>query len=225
MITLALLVALVLTVMSRLVHFVPGYVYGLIAGFAGNADTIQVPGAKSVLAGAACVFGLSVVAWILWGKYDGVALDPHASHGEVIIGAVLAQLAILGITSVVFGLMPFTFMDGYRLRTWNLASWIGVYGLAASWFALVLIRNNRDVLQNHNLPVAFTEPFILFAVFGVLSILFWLYFRLRPSPENAVEDGPVPQAMLPRGQAVTPRDLAGPAGWRPEAAATTGRGP
>ena len=134
-----------------------------------------------------------------------MALDPHASHGEVIIGAVLAQLAILGITSVVFGLMPFTFMDGYRLRTWNLASWIGVYGLAASWFALVLIRNNRDVLQNHNLPVAFTEPFILFAVFGVLSILFWLYFRLHPSPENAVEDEPVPQAMLPRRQAVTPQ--------------------
>ena len=204
-ITLALLVALVLTVMSRLVHFVPGYVYGLIAGFAATRTLSKSQGAKSVLAGAACVFGLSVVAWILWGKYDGVALDPHASHGEVIIGAVLAQLAILGITSVVFGLMPFTFMDGYRLRTWNLASWIGVYGLAASWFALVLIRNNRDVLQNHNLPVAFTEPFILFAVFGVLSILFWLYFRLHPSPENAVEDEPVPQAMLPRRQAVTPQ--------------------
>jgi hypothetical protein len=31
-ITLALLIALVLTVMSRLVHFVPGYVYGLIVG-------------------------------------------------------------------------------------------------------------------------------------------------------------------------------------------------
>jgi hypothetical protein len=33
-IALALLVAAILTVMSRLVHFVPGYVYGLIAGFA-----------------------------------------------------------------------------------------------------------------------------------------------------------------------------------------------
>jgi hypothetical protein len=67
----------------------------------------------SVLAGAACVAGLSVVAWILWGKYDAVAEGSHASHAEAIIGAVLAQLAIMGITSVVFGLMPFKFMDGF----------------------------------------------------------------------------------------------------------------
>jgi hypothetical protein len=198
-IALALVVAASLTVMSRLVHFVPGYVYGLIAGFAATRTLSKSQEAKSVLAGAACVFGLSALAWILWGKYDAVAQGSHASHAEVIIGAVLAQLAILGITSVVFGLMPFKFMDGYRLRTWNLAGWIGVYAVAAFWFSLVLIRNNRDVLQQHNLPVAFAEPFILFAVFGVLSILFWLYFRLRPSPENAAEDGPTPQATPPRG--------------------------
>ena len=209
-IALALVVAAVLTVMSRLVHFVPGYVYGLIAGFTAKRTLSKSQEARSVLAGAACVFGLSVVAWILWGKYDAVAQVSHASHSEVIIGAVLAQLTILGITSVVFGLMPFKFMDGYRLRTWNLAAWIGVYAAAASWFALVLIRNNPDVLQQHNLPVAFAEPFILFAVFGVLSILFWLYFRLRPSPENAAEDGSAPRATPPAGQAVTSPGLARP---------------
>jgi hypothetical protein len=36
--------------------------------------------------------------------------------------------------------------------------------------------------------VAFAEPFILFAIFGVASVLFWLFFRLHPSPENAAED-------------------------------------
>src|SRR5579864_2279654 len=113
--------------MSRMVHFVPGYVYGLIAGFTATRKLSTSQEAKSVLAGATCVFGLSVVAWIFWGKYDAVAQSPHASHAEAIIGAVLAQLVILGITSVVFGLMPFRFMDGYRLRTWNLAAWIGVY--------------------------------------------------------------------------------------------------
>jgi hypothetical protein len=219
---LALVVAAALTVMSRLVHFVPGYVYGLIAGFTAARKLSKSQEAKSVLAGAACVFGLGVVAWILWGKYDAVAEGPHASHAEVIIGAVLAQLAILGITSVVFGLMPFKFMDGYRLRTWNLAGWIAVYGVAAFWFALVLIRSNRDVLQEHNLPVAFAEPFILFAVFGVLSILFWLYFRLRPSPENAAQDGLAPQAMPPVGQAVTSPDLPNGASDVTESVAGTG---
>ena len=212
MIALALVVAASLTVMSRLVHFVPGYVYGLIAGFAATRTLSKSQEAKSVLAGAACVFGLSVVAWILWGKYDAVAEGSHASHAEVITGAVLAQLAILGITSVMFGLMPFKFMDGYRLRTWNLGGWIGVYAVAAFWFALVLIRNNRDLLQSHNLPVAFAEPFILFAVFGVLSIGFWLYFRLRPSPEKTAEEASAPQAIRPGGQAVTSRDLARPGG-------------
>jgi len=202
-ITLALLIALVLTVVSRLVDFVPGYVYGLIAGFAAKRKLSPSQKAKSVLTGVAWVFGLSVVAWIMWGKYAAVALDPNASHAEVIIGAVLAQLTLMGITSVMFGLMPFTFMDGYWLRKWNLAGWIGVYALASSWFALVLIRSNPDILQKHHLPVAFAEPFILFAVFAVLSILFWLYFQLHPSPENATEDKPTPQVTPPAGPAVT----------------------
>jgi hypothetical protein len=196
-IALALLVAALLTLMSRLVHFVPGYVYGLIAGFAARRKLSKSQEAKSVLTGAACVFGLSVVAWIVWGKYDAVAQGSHASHAEAIFGAVLAQLAILGITSVVFGLMPFKFMDGYELRTWNLTGWIGVYAVAAFWFALVLIRGNPDVLQKHHPLVAFAEPFILFFVFGFLSVLFWLYFRLHPSPEKAPEDGPTSQAKPP----------------------------
>lgn len=218
----ALMVAVSLTIMSRLVHFVPGYVYGLIAGFAAKRKLSTSQEAKSVLAGAACVFGLSVAAWTLWGKYDAVAQSPHASHAEAIIGAVLAQLTILGITSVVFGLMPFTFMDGYRLRTWNLAGWIGVYAAAASWFALVLVRNNRDVLQEHNLPVAFTEPFILFFAFAVASGLFWFYFQRRPSPP---EDRPAPPAMPPGEQAVTSRTSPARQGDIAESEAATGASP
>jgi hypothetical protein len=197
-IALAMLVAAFLTAMSRLVHFNPGYVYGLIAGFTAKRKLSTSQEAKSVLAGAACVFGLGVAAWIVWGKYDAVAQVSHASHAEAIIGAVIAQLAIMGISSVVFGLMPFKFMDGYQLRTWNLGGWIGVYAVAAFWFALVLIRSNPDVLQQPNLPGAIAEPFILFAVFGVLSILFWLYFRLHPSPENATEHEPAAPAMPPK---------------------------
>jgi hypothetical protein len=107
--------------------------------------------------------------------------------------------------SVVFALMPFKFMDGYTLRTWNPVAWIGVYAVAASWFALVLIRNNRDLLQQHHLPVAFAEPLILFAVFGILSVLFWIYFRLRPSPDSAAEEEPVP-----RGDVTGPLNQPGP---------------
>ena len=211
-IALALIVAASLTIMSRLVHFVPGYVYGLVAGFTATRTLSRTQQAKSVLAGTACVFALSVVAWVLWGKYDAVAQGPHASHAEAIIGAVLAQVTILAITSVVFGLMPFKFLDGHRLRTWNLAGWLAVYAVAAFWFVLVLIRNNRDVLQKHTLPVAFAEPFILFAVFGILSILFWLYFRLRPSPENAPEDMTAPRVTPPEGTGSNVPDLARPGG-------------
>jgi hypothetical protein len=181
----ALLVAVVLTAMSRLVHFVPGYVYGLIAGFSKSRKASESQEAKSILAGAAGVFALSVAAWIGWGRYAAVALGPHASHGAAIAGAVLAQLAALGVTSLVFGLMPFTFMEGYSLRTWSLRAWIAVYAVAAFSFALVLIRSNNELLTTHQTPAGLLEPFILFGVFGVLSVLFWLYFRLHPSPEEA----------------------------------------
>jgi hypothetical protein len=185
----ALVVAASLTVMSRLVHFVPGYVYGLIAGFAASRRLPKSSDAKSVLAGAAGAFALSIAAWILWGEY-AAALGSHVSHAEIVIGAILAQLAALGISSLVFGLMPFTFMDGYRLRAWSIPAWTGIYAVAASWFALLLIRNNSDLLHKHQELGTFAEPFILFAVFGVLSGLFWLYFRLRPTPETMKPSAP-----------------------------------
>ncbi len=207
-IALALLIAAFLTAMSRLVHFNPGYVYGLIAGFTAKRKLSTSQEAKSVLAGAACVFGLGAAAWIVWGKYDAVAQGSHASHAEAIIGAVIAQLAIMGISSVVFGLMPFKFMDGYQLRTWSRTGWACVYAVAAFCFALVLIRSNPDVLQQPSVPAAIAEPFILFAVFGVLSVLFWLYFRLHPSPENAAGHEPAGPATPPKeagGNVARPR--------------------
>jgi hypothetical protein len=154
--------------------------------------------ARSILVGASCVFGLSLAAWVIWGTYAGVANSPHASHPEIIIGAVIAQLVALGIMSLVFGLMPFRFMDGYSLRTWNLPAWIGIYAVAAFWFALVLIRNNSNLLQKHHPPDAIAKPFVLFLVFGVLSGLFWLYFRLRPEPQAQPAE---PQAQAPEPQA------------------------
>jgi hypothetical protein len=82
------------------------------------------------------------------------------------------------------------------------------------------------VLKNHNLPAAFAEPFILFAVFAVLSIVFWLYFQRHPSPENEAKDGPVPPGdAVQEGPAVTSQNSPAREGDVAEAEAATGLGP
>jgi hypothetical protein len=196
-----LIVAILMTLMSRLINFVPGYVYGLIAGYVAlkNRQLSKSQQGRSILAGATYVLGFSLLAWMIWGTYRSTADSPAGSHAAVILGAVIAQLVALGIQSLVFGLMPFRFMDGYRLRQWNPLIWAGAYALAAFWFALILIRNNHDLLARHHPPDAIAKPFVLFAVFGALSVAFWLYFRLRPEPPD--ESGDADNEAAPSGPA------------------------
>ena len=178
---LALVIAAVFVVVSQAGHFVPGYVYGLIAGY-GVAQGRKLKGeyeGRAVLIGAALVFALGLLAWIGWEPIRIKAAGAHPAEWVLILDSILSLTVILSLQAIVFGLLPLKFLPGGKLRQWSLRAWIALYGTAAFFFVHLLLLNTEPVTNAQHLH-AVTATITLFVAFAVFSTAFWAYFRYRP---------------------------------------------
>jgi len=178
---LALVIAAVFVVVSQAGHFVPGYVYGLIAGY-GVAQGRKLKGeyeGRAVLIGAALVFALGLLAWIGWDPIRIKAAGAHPAEWVLILDSILSLTVILSLQAIVFGLLPLKFLPGGKLRQWSLRAWIALYGTAAFFFVHLLLLNTEPVTNAQHLH-AVTATITLFVAFAVFSTAFWAYFRYRP---------------------------------------------
>lgn len=180
----ALIVAGLLALLSRAAHFEPGYVYGLIAGYALVRRKLSpIDEGRAVLLGAVCTLGFSLVAWFAWVPIDRAAEAANPNLAILIADATLAGVFVIGVDSVLFGLMPFRFLDGLKLATWSRIAWGVVYGTAAFGFVHVhFARQAED-------PVDLTRGAVirmvaLFVGFGAFSLLFWAFFTFRSIPPS-----------------------------------------
>jgi hypothetical protein len=120
-----------------------------------------------------------VIGWLIWGPIREAAEQSEAGFAIHTLNALLSQVVLLGVQAVVFGLMPFTFLAGARLTKWSWWIWGALYGAAAAFYSVVLVVTTKETLgkarADHNEAMVIG----LFIGFGVLSILFWGYFRFR----------------------------------------------
>jgi hypothetical protein len=165
-------------------HFVPGYVYGLVAGYAARGrDPDRATEGQSVLIGALVVLAVAAAAWVSWGWVRGPAGAPDASFGLRIADVALGSIFVMGVETVVFGLIPLRCFDGCKLTAWSKVRWGAVYMVGAFWFVLVLNgpkSAERQALADNGLLPPLTGILVPFAVFATFSLLFWGYFQLPP---------------------------------------------
>lgn len=72
------------------------------------------------------------------------------------LDAVLAAIFLLGVQSVVFGLIPLRFLDGDKLRNWSQLAWVLVYGAGVFFFVHLLVLNRRDLVGQGTAPAFFS---------------------------------------------------------------------
>ena len=171
--------------LSRLVHFQPGYLYGLIAGLALRRQLETDTNGALTAASAVSIFAVGILAWIARVPVAHAAAGPHPSLWAVGLEACLAAITILGIETVVICLIPLRFVEGSKLEAWSRTAWALVFGLAAFGYVHVLLRPDSGYVAATS---SRTTVVVLFLVFGLLSVAFWAYFRFRaprPSPATA----------------------------------------
>jgi hypothetical protein len=108
--------------------------------------------------------------------------DPSAAL--LILDSVLAATFVAGIEGVVFGMIPIRFLAGSKLFAWSRAMWAALFGVGAFLFLHVLLDPESEYLADPN-SVPTTTILAFFAAFGLISVLFWAYFRFRTKrPES-----------------------------------------
>jgi hypothetical protein len=201
--------ALIMTVASRVAGFQPGYVYGLVAGYVGLRErrlSAQRDGA-TVIAGSAGLFVLSLVSCIALGSVHAQASLTGASFPLRLFDGVLCATFLLGVQTLVFGLIPLRFLDGHVLREWNMRIWALVYAPGIVLF-IFLLGLNSETARQRGVASGLISSLVLFVAFGVGSMLFWAFFQIRrqPSPAGGPQATPsvVPQqAGVPNAPTAT----------------------
>jgi hypothetical protein len=171
-----LLVAAACVAISRAAGFQPGYVYGLLIGFAFARELSRADDGRAAAVGAIWLLGLGLLSWFGLGAVRGAGIEP--SLAQSIATAVLAALVTAGLEGVAFGMLPLRFLRGEPLFRWSRLRWAVLYvpGLVA--FALIVLNPSNGFLGGSQTP--FFTAAALFLAFGAVSVGFWWYFQRGP---------------------------------------------
>lgn len=183
---LGLLVALVCVLISRLVDFQPGYLYGLVVGVAySKRMAVHEEGHVAALSAISSLVVASL-AWIAWIPVHGLATGPSPAPGPVLLSDLLGAIFVGGLVGNVVGLLPLQFLQGGTVARWHKGMWAGVYGLAGFGFIQALLQPATAVSRHGSAPLI--TALVLFVAFGAASVAFYLYFQRRqrhPAEEGA----------------------------------------
>ena len=123
-----------------------------------------------------------MACWLMLGAFRAAGVGETAP-GQV-IGNVLATVTVAGIEGIVFGLIPLRFLPGEHIFRRSRVSWASAYGIGLFAFVWIIL-NPSNGFAGATDQAGFVTAAALFIGFGVISILFWAYFRLRPETAGA----------------------------------------
>lgn len=181
----AIVAAVVSATVSRLLHLQPAYLYGLFAGYAAAKPrpmTAQQEG-RSVLQAVGVVAGFGILCWLVWTPFHARAYAGDPSWFAVLADAVLFWCFVLSIEGLVFALIPLRFLDGHLLRSWRLVAWLVPQVLIGAFFLYVFVLHGT---RGDVGPGAIVRALLFFAIFGLVSVAVWAYFRWDGRPSRHV---------------------------------------
>ena len=174
---LAIILAIIFVVVSRLVRFHPGFIFGFVGAFTILPSPITPDKRKrsiGIVAGAIIVILLALLAFML---RQPLSSTP-ASFWHSMLDTVLAGLFVGGLQRLLFGLMPLTFLDGGTLVSWKKLLWFLLFGVIVFLFIQIVVNKTDSLIHAvKDMNVITVVSLALGSL--VFSALFWLYFRIR----------------------------------------------
>ena len=171
-------IAAACVLISRIAGFLPGYLYGLILGYQFVRTLDKTQNARAVAAGAWWMIGLSFVSWFALGAVRTPGIEP--SVPAAIAESVFASFVVAGIEGIVFGLVPLRFLSGEPLFRWRRSRWGILYALGVFAFLWIILNPAQGFVGTAE-ETSFFSAVALFVGFGLASVVFWAYFRFRPT--------------------------------------------
>jgi hypothetical protein len=178
------LVAAALVLISRLMHFQPGYLYGLLAVFVFHHELEPRDSGRLAAVSSLLVMVLAFVAWVARVPVSGVTMGSNAGFWTILLESALCGAFVIGLESTVVGLLPMRFLDGSRVKEWNRVAWGLLFAFAIFVTVQVLLQPGSGYVGHSSTP-AKLAVFALYLLFGLGTLAFWAYFRYRPARQEA----------------------------------------
>ncbi len=174
---------------SRLLSFEPGIVFGLVAGLVFATTLIASRQAIVVLIGTGFAAAAGVSAWIV---YSVLSATIGTIDNGFAIGVVefFGGLTIQGVATLPLALLPLAALEGAQLFAWNRTYWAISYLLSSVLFVLVMLNVPGGLTF---VPGDFLRWLGLYVAFALIATAIWGIDRL-------VERGRTP-ARLPESEA------------------------
>lgn len=174
----ALTIAIGSVILSRLIDFKPGVLYGFVA-----SAVLLVPvslerrqEAEIVLIPTMLLLIVSLLAWLLLLPLRLAGLGDE-SWLLGLLEAVAAIVFVAGLEGAFFNLIPIDFLDGATIARWNRVVWAVIFGFTGFLFWHLLLNQNKSYLA----AFAETKVVAAFAIVGAFTIAtvgLWIYFHM-----------------------------------------------
>ena len=181
----ALVIAVACVVLSRAVHFQPGYFYGLLGGLALSRSLERDESGRLAARTVAFLLVLSMVSWVALQPVSAAAAESGKTLGTILVENLLGGIFWAALDSLVIAMLPLRLLEGSKVMGWSRAAWALLYGLTLLAFVHILLRPSTGYVSNTSV----SPPLVvigLFFGFAAFSFAFWGYFRFR---RRAPSDG------------------------------------
>jgi len=177
---LGLVIAIICVAVSRMSHFEPGYLYGVVVGlsFAGSLKDNHNAHLTAISVGSTLVVALT--AWFLWIPVNHLALTHGTNALVVVLDDVLGSIFVGGLVGSVISLIPIDFLPGKVIAKWHRGAWALIFFVAT--FLLIEVELRPASGSTHPGHASIDTVVALFVLFG--GATFWMrwYFERRTAP-------------------------------------------
>ncbi len=183
----ALVVAMICVVLSRSLHFEPGYLYGTVAGLR-VADqqslTPDLAGRSSAIS-AVSSLALSLVAWLLREPLVTYATRQHAGFVAIAADAALVAVFVAGVQGVLLNMLPLRFLPGSTVMHWSRKVWVAIEAVAFFAFVHLLLGRGSGYVGSTS---EMWPALVFVAVVALLTAAVWLFF-MRYDSQHPLTEG------------------------------------
>jgi Beta-propeller domains of methanol dehydrogenase type len=172
-----LVFAVVGVVVSRLLDFSPGILIGIAIGLELIQASRQVS-AKAVFVQLAVVTGFALAAWVVYSLFS-----PAPDFGGMLVEDTMVAITAEGLTGALIAVFPLRFLDGHELWQVSKRLWVLAFLVVGTAFALLVLPTAIEGTEVADYGVWL----LVFAAFGLLSLLIWLLFARAAKREEQAE--------------------------------------
>jgi hypothetical protein len=184
-----LVIAAACVLVSRVSHFEPGYLYGVVISIAFIESMEDRHSVHLIAISTLSTLAVAVLAWFAWIPMNHLALQ-HGEFVEVILDDALASIFAGGLMGTVIALLPLEGLPGGHLSKWRKDVWGVIFFIAL--FLLIEVELNPDSGPTHPGGAPVVTAIVLFVIFGGLSIGLHRYFVRRSAARVAEAPPPSP---------------------------------